>query len=105
MSRTVPAVSAPYVVSLGPRCHVACWDKETGDCNWLIDLVLDYGVTVPQWYAGQCPLVDGNHVILAPASPDVLWLLRPMVTDLVGRYSAWDSVSFRCWSSWSWPTG
>ncbi len=72
MSRTVPAIAGPHLVTLGPRCHVACWDKETGACNWLIDMVLDYGATVPQWYAGQCPLVDDNRVILAPASPDVL---------------------------------
>ena len=80
MSRTVPAVSGPHVVTLGPRCHVACWDKETGECNWLIDLGLDYGVRVPEWYAGQCPLVDGNRVILAPASPEVLLMAVDMAT-------------------------
>jgi outer membrane protein assembly factor BamB len=43
MSRTVPAVTEKYVVSLGP-----------------------------QWYAGQCPLIDGDRVILAPAGSSLL---------------------------------
>jgi outer membrane protein assembly factor BamB len=72
MSRTVPAVYEDCVVSLGPKCHVACWDLETGQCRWLIDLVAEYGSKVPAWYAGQCPLVDGGRVILAPAGSSLL---------------------------------
>jgi len=34
MSRSVPAVADGCVVSIGPRCHVACWDAETGQCRW-----------------------------------------------------------------------
>ncbi len=67
MSRTVPAVANGCVVTLGPKCHAACWDVESGRCLWLIDLVVQYGTKVPAWYTGQCPLVDGDRVILAPA--------------------------------------
>jgi outer membrane protein assembly factor BamB len=80
MSRTVSAVVGPHVISLGPRCHVACWDKETGHCVWLMDLMYEYGVTVPRWYAGQCPLVDGDRVILAPASPKALMVAVEIAT-------------------------
>lgn len=68
MSRTVAAIADRYVVSLGPKCHVACWDAESGQCLWLIDLVLDHGSRVPAWYAGQCPLIDPvtDQLILAP---------------------------------------
>ena len=55
-SRTIPAVIGKYVISLGPMCHVVCWDAETGKALWLIDLVVEHGATVPEWYAGQCPL-------------------------------------------------
>ena len=58
MSRTIPAVAGKWVVSLGPQCQVVCWDADSGKAHWLIDLVLDYGATVPPWYAGQCPLID-----------------------------------------------
>jgi outer membrane protein assembly factor BamB len=72
MSRTVCTVTDDYVVSLGPKCHVACLDPRTGREYWLIDLVARYGTTVPQWYAGQCPLVEGDRVILAPGGPEAL---------------------------------
>jgi outer membrane protein assembly factor BamB len=57
MSRTVPAVTDRFVVTLGPRCHVACLDARTGELRWKKDLVKGYGTAVPEWHAGQCPLV------------------------------------------------
>ena len=74
MSRTTPAVSDKYVVTLGPKCHVTCLDAATGQLVWGLDLVAQYGSAVPEWYAGQCPLIDGERVILAPAGPQVLML-------------------------------
>ena len=72
MSRTIPAVAGDAVVSIGPRCHVACWDAATGQCRWLIDMVRQFGTEERQWYTGQCPLIDGDRVILAPCGPDSL---------------------------------
>lgn len=66
MSRTVPAVTEKYVVALGPKCHVICTDPLTGEFRWGMDLVVEYGTKVPPWYAGQCPLIDGERAILAP---------------------------------------
>lgn len=66
MSRTVPAVTEKYLVTLGPKCHVHCLDPVTGKFYWMIDLVKEYQTVVPPWYAGQCPLIDGERVILAP---------------------------------------
>jgi outer membrane protein assembly factor BamB len=67
MSRTVPAVSDELVVAMGPKCNVVCLDAVSGELRWGLDLVLQYGTTVPPWYAGQCPLIDKSMVILAPA--------------------------------------
>lgn len=72
MSRTVPAVTDKYVVTLGPKCHVACLDAATGELKWGFDLVRVFGTTVPPWYAGQCPLIEGDRLILAPGGPDAL---------------------------------
>ncbi len=76
MSRTIPAVTDKFCVTLGPKCHVACVDTTTGEEKWFLDLQHDYGTTEPEWYAGQCPLIveiDGKEtVILAPAGPEVL---------------------------------
>lgn len=65
-SRTVVAVWNDTIVSLGPKCHLAGWDLQTGKCLWFVDLVAEYGATVPPWYAGQCPLVEAGRVIVAP---------------------------------------
>lgn len=69
MTRTIPTVAQNLVVAMGPKCHVICADAATGELKWGLDLVQDFGTTVPQWYAGQCPLVEGDRVILAPGGP------------------------------------
>ncbi|OGV57999.1 MAG: hypothetical protein A2283_15420 [Lentisphaerae bacterium RIFOXYA12_FULL_48_11] len=64
MSRTVPAVTDRHVITIGPRCHVMCTDARNGEFKWGIDLEKEWGASVPMWYTGQCPLVDGNQVII-----------------------------------------
>ncbi len=64
MSRTVPAVAGDSVITLGPKCNVVCLDATTGALRWKRELVREDGAEVPAWYAGQCPLVDGNRLIL-----------------------------------------
>ncbi|NQT24311.1 PQQ-binding-like beta-propeller repeat protein [candidate division KSB1 bacterium] len=66
MSRTIPAVSDSFVVTIGPRCHVMCVHSEHGELFWGIDLEQEFGTEVPFWYTGQCPLIDENTAILAP---------------------------------------
>ncbi len=83
MSRTVPAVTEQYVVGLGPKCHVVCLDAITGELKWGLDLVQDFGATVPQWYAGQCPLIEGDRVILAPGGPEALLMAVELATGKV----------------------
>jgi outer membrane protein assembly factor BamB len=72
MSRTVPAVTERCVVSIGPKCHVLCADPATGAFKWGLDLCKDFGATVPMWYTGQCPLIDGTTVVLAPGGAALL---------------------------------
>jgi outer membrane protein assembly factor BamB len=72
MTRTMPAVSEKFVVAMDPKCHVLCLDAATGELRWGMNLVSEYGATVPPWYAGQCPLIVGNSIILAPGGHDAL---------------------------------
>lgn len=76
MSRTVPAVNDDYVVTLGPKCHVRCLNPITGRLLWKKDLVAEYGARVPEWYAGQCPLMDGDRVVLAPGGSCLMTAVR-----------------------------
>jgi outer membrane protein assembly factor BamB len=72
MSRTVPALTADYIVTIGPRCHVMCVKRESGDLLWGIDMVRQYKAEVPLWFTGQCPMIDKNKVILAPGGSAIL---------------------------------
>ena len=92
MSRTVPAVTPRFVVGLGPKCHVSCLDAVSGKFQWGIDLVREYGATVPAWYAGQCPLIDGDRVILAPAGRSLM-----IAVDLATGKVLWQTPNPRDW--------
>lgn len=71
-SRTIPAISNQSVVTIGPEGHVMCCDKITGKMNWSIDLKKRFGTEIPFWYTGQCPLIDNDILVLAPAGKDTL---------------------------------
>ena len=85
MSRTVPAVTEDYILTMGPRGHVMCVNRKNGDLLWGIDLERDYDTEIPLWYTGQCPLIiDDSVAIIAPggsalmigvhcATGEVLW--------------------------------
>ena len=72
-SRTIPAVTDKYLVSIGPRSHVMCLNPLTGDLLWSIDLEKTYGIPgkekgriTPDFFSGQCPLIDNDIAIIAP---------------------------------------
>jgi outer membrane protein assembly factor BamB len=90
-SRTVPALTDKYLITIGPRSHVMCVDPLTGDLLWSLDLEREYGIpgskkgkVTPDFYTGQCPLIDNDVAILSPgakafmigvdcATGEVLW--------------------------------
>jgi len=72
MSRTVVAAADDFAVAMGPLCHVTSLDASSGRLLWKMDLVKEFGTTVPPWYAGQCPLIDGDNVILAPGADPLM---------------------------------
>ncbi len=72
MSRTIPAVTADYVVSIGPRSHVMCVHPVTGDLLWALDMEKQYGTESPFWYTGQCPLIEDGVAVLAPGGSALL---------------------------------
>ncbi len=94
MSRTIPAVTDKYIVTMGPKCHVVCLDRETGEFRWGYDLQRDYGTKEPLWYAGQCPPIVDDHVIVAPAGTDVLMMSISCETGEI----AWTCPNPREWN-------
>lgn len=92
ISRTIPAVAERFVVSMGPKCHVLCVAPDSGRFLWSIDLVKDYGARVPMWYTGQCPIVDGETVLLAPGGKALM-----MGVDGVTGKVLWETPNPRAW--------
>lgn len=93
MSRGVPAVTDKLVMAMGPKCHVVCVDATTGELRWGLDLVHEFGATVPPWYAAQCPLIDKGALILAPAGKSALMVA---VDPETGK-SLWQTANPRGW--------
>jgi outer membrane protein assembly factor BamB len=65
ITRTVPAVGQKLVFSLDPKCRFHALDAKTGKVVWQKDLVKEFKSTIPGWYAGQNPLLDGDRVVIA----------------------------------------
>jgi len=107
ISRTVPAVTDRFVVTIGPKCHVLCLDAITGKAIWHMDLVRKYKATVPEWYTGQCPLIDTVEIesddggeakkrviaVIAPGGPEVLMLAR----DCASGEILWETPNPKHW--------
>ena len=94
MSRTVPVVTDRFVVGLGPKCHLFCLDAISGKPYWLKDMVKEFGVTIPAWYAGQCPILDADgNLIIATGSDDSLLVALNTESGEV----LWKSPNPRSW--------
>jgi outer membrane protein assembly factor BamB len=92
MSRTVPAVAEKYIVTMGPKCYVTCLDSQTGEFKWMLDLVRNYGAVVPDWYAGQCPIIEDGRAIIAPGGSALM-----MAVDCATGEIAWQTPNPNKW--------
>lgn len=92
MSRTTPAVAQGVVLTLGPLGHVLAVDAQSGQLLWTLDLVKQHGTKIPEWYAGQCPLIDEGKAVLAPAGDDLMIAL-----DLRSGKELWRSPNTDGW--------
>lgn len=94
MSRTIPTLTDKYSISLGPKCNVVCIDVATGELKWQLDMVREFGTEVPQWYAGQCPFVDGDKLILGAGGPEAL----VAAVDVNSGKTLWKSPNPNKWA-------
>jgi outer membrane protein assembly factor BamB len=72
LSRTIPAVSDKYVVTIGPRCQVMCVDRVSGDFKWGFDIAREFNSEIPFWYTGQCPLIDNDTAVIATGGKSLM---------------------------------
>lgn len=78
-SRTIPAITDKYMVTMGPRSHVMCLDPASGELRWSLDLEKSYalpnknkGSITPDFYSGQCPLIENGVAVFAPGSKTLM---------------------------------
>lgn len=72
ITRTVPATDGRFVFSLDPKATLHALDAASGVEVWRKNLVDEYGTKIPPWYNGQCPLLDDDKLLIAPAGRDAL---------------------------------
>jgi len=92
MSRTVPAVTEDYVLTIGPRAHVMCVNRKNGDLLWGLDLEKDYQTEIPLWYTGQCPLIDNDKAIIATGGKALL-----IAVDCSSGEILWETPNEQGW--------
>lgn len=92
MSRTVPAITENYIVTIGPRAHVMCLDRLTGDLRWGLDLVKEYGTELPQWHTAQCPLIDNDMAVIAPGGKALM-----IAVDCATGRKIWETPNEKGW--------
>ena len=78
-SRTIPAITDDYLVTIGPRSHVMCVNPLSGELLWTLDLEREFGIPgtprgriTPEFYVGQCPLIDNGVAVIAPGARAIM---------------------------------
>lgn len=75
ITRTSPATDGGFVFSIDPKCELHCLDARSGGLIWKKRLPEVYKSPIPPWYNGQCPLIDGNKLIVATGGSALLTAL------------------------------
>lgn len=76
ITRSVPAVDGTHVIALDPKCVLHCLEAATGKEIWRKSLVSEYQAMIPPWYNGQCPLMDGDRIIVGTGGDAILVALK-----------------------------
>lgn len=66
ITRTAPATDGGLLFAIDPKCELHCLDARDGSLIWKKFLPIAYDSQIPPWYNGQCPLLDGDRLIIAP---------------------------------------
>jgi outer membrane protein assembly factor BamB len=85
ITRSVPAVTGTRVIAIDPKCVVHGLDAATGAEVWRKSLVKAYHAKIPAWYNGQCPLLDGERVIIATGGDALLVALDVATGEEIWR--------------------
>lgn len=92
MSRTIPAVTEDYILTIGPKAHVMCVRRQDGELLWGLNVALHYEADIPLWNTGQCPLIDGDKAIIATGGKSLM-----LAADLETGEVLWETPNPHGW--------
>ncbi len=92
MSRTVPAVTEDYILTIGPRSHVMCVRRQDGEFLWGLNVEKEYKTEIPLWYTGQCPLIHEGKAIIATGGSALI-----VAVDLESGEVLWETPNTQNW--------
>ncbi|QDU57895.1 PQQ-binding-like beta-propeller repeat protein [Aeoliella mucimassa] len=72
ITRSAPATDGGFVFAIDPKCELHCLDARNGNLIWKKFLPKLYDSMIPAWYNGQCPLIEGDRVIIAAGGKALL---------------------------------
>jgi len=68
-SRGTPTIDDDRLYHQNPHGNLICLGAKTGDILWQLNLVEEFGSTIPRWALAESLLVDGDHLISCPGGP------------------------------------
>ena len=81
ITRSAPATDGGFVFSIDPKCELHCLDARNGELLWKKFLPTAYDSQIPPWYNGQCPLIDGDRLIIATGGRVLMTALEKSTGD------------------------
>ena len=92
MSRTVPAVTEDHILTIGPRSHVMCVNRVSGEFKWGLNVEKEYKAEIPLWYTGQCPLIHEDKAIIATGGTALM-----VAVDMETGEVLWETPNENSW--------
>lgn len=81
ITRSAPATDGGFVFAIDPKCELHCLDARDGSLIWKKFLPAEYGSQIPAWYNGQCPLIDGDRLVIATGGRALMTALKKGTGD------------------------
>ncbi len=66
--RGTPTIDGDFIYCVSDMGTVACLNKSSGDLVWAREFVKEFGGGVPVWGYSESPLIDGDRVVVTPAT-------------------------------------
>jgi outer membrane protein assembly factor BamB len=70
--RCSPTIEGDFVYALCDLGVLGCFKKSDGAKVWTVNLVSDFGGTIPKWGYSESVLIDGDRVIVTPGGKNFL---------------------------------